>query len=155
LWAALPWIYLNFGTSSLNRYWALPADHRYILLIYPPLFLLAGEVLIRINEVRPRAAPFFRIGFLVILISGFGCGFLERDQGWRTDAVKELRTIAGYSKVRNVHTVAMSKNAPPEWWPTLSILNQALRKSTVSEAPDLVVGPDAFGLPSVNPISHP
>ena len=155
LWAAVPWIYLNFGTSSLNRYWALPADHRYLLFIYPPLFLLSAEVLIRINDVRPRAAPFLGIGFLVILISGFCCGFLKRGQDWRTDAVKELRTIARDAKVRNVHTVAMSIDAAPEWWPALSILNQDLRKPNGSEAPDMVVGPDTFGLPSVSPISHP
>ena len=30
LWALLPLIYLNFGTSSFQRYWLLPADERYI-----------------------------------------------------------------------------------------------------------------------------
>jgi len=42
LWAAVPWLYLNFVTSSLNRYWVLPAGDRYILFIYPPLRLISS-----------------------------------------------------------------------------------------------------------------
>ncbi len=30
-----PWVYLNFGTPSLTRYWVLP--DRYLLFVYPPL----------------------------------------------------------------------------------------------------------------------
>lgn len=42
LWAALPWLYLNFGTSSFQFYWALPAAPRYIGLVYAPLLVLSA-----------------------------------------------------------------------------------------------------------------
>jgi 4-amino-4-deoxy-L-arabinose transferase-like glycosyltransferase len=154
LWAAVPWLYLNFGTSSLNRYWVLPAGDRYILFIYPPLFLLAAEVLLRIKTIRPRAAPLVRAAFVVILMSGFYCGFVLAGEGWRTDAVKELRTIAREAKLRNVHTVAMKNDSPPEWSPAMEILDHDARPS-VSETPELLIGPDALGLPTVISISPP
>lgn len=42
LWAAIPFLYLNFGSSSFREYMPLPAAHRYLLVIFPPLLLLAG-----------------------------------------------------------------------------------------------------------------
>jgi hypothetical protein len=46
LWAAIPYLYLNFGSSSFSHYWALPLAPRYISLIYPPLFILAVMTLL-------------------------------------------------------------------------------------------------------------
>jgi hypothetical protein len=46
LWAALPWLYLNFGTSSFQSYLALPAAPRHIGLVYAPLFVLSATVIV-------------------------------------------------------------------------------------------------------------
>src|SRR4051794_5529550 len=58
LWAVLPWTYLNFGTSNLTHYWALPAADRYILLIYPPLFMLSAKTLMWLRSRGLRASVF-------------------------------------------------------------------------------------------------
>ena len=46
LWAVVPFLYLDFGSSNFRRYWALPLAPRYIDLIYPPLFILAAMTLV-------------------------------------------------------------------------------------------------------------
>ena len=147
LWAAVPWIYLNFGTSSLTHYWALPAGERYLMSVYPPLFLLSAAVLICLNSVRPRTAPLLRIALVAVLVSGLGCGFLNRGRGWRTDAVRKLRAIAREAKSRNLHTVVVEGDNAHLWASVLAILDHDLRLSNGPEAPDLVIRPDASGLP--------
>ncbi len=52
LWAVLPWLCLNFCSSSLTSYFVLPEAARYLDLVYPPLFLLAGAVLDRLTSER-------------------------------------------------------------------------------------------------------
>lgn len=155
LWAGVPWIYLNFGTSSLSRYWALPAGDRYLLSIYPPLFLLSAEVLIRLNSARPRVAPLLRATFVVVVVSGVCCGFLNRGRGWRTDAVKRLRAIAHDATIGNAHTFAVEGDTSNTWASTLVILDHDLRPSNGPETADLVVRPDASGQPSLMSASKP
>ena len=154
LWAAVPWIYLNFGTSSLTHYWALPAGERYLLTVYPPLFLLSAEVLIRLNATRPRATPLLRIAFVLVVVSGICCGFLNRGRGWNTDVIKQLRTIVHEAKSRNVRTVVVEEDRS-HVWATLAILDHDLRQSNGSETPDLVIRPDAAGHPNAAFSSQP
>ncbi len=149
LWALLPLIYLNFGTSSFQRYWLLPADERYILFIYPPLFMLAAEFMLRLGARKPRTAPFMAFVFTVVLISGFYCGFVTRAQGWRTGAVSELRTIAESARDENLHLVAYAGNQPEEWRQALSILDHDLQPDADSGTADIVIAPDDLGEPSV------
>jgi 4-amino-4-deoxy-L-arabinose transferase-like glycosyltransferase len=150
LWAMVPWIYLNFGTSSLTHYWVLPAGDRYLLPIYPPLFLLSAEVLVCLNSARPRTAPLLRIAFAAVVVSGLYCGFVNRGRGWHTDAVKKLRTIALEAKNRNLRTFAVKIGASDRWGPTLTILDHDLRQLNDSETADLFLQPDASGLPVVS-----
>ncbi len=155
LWASIPWIYLNFGTSSLTRYWALPADDRYILFVYPPLFLLSAEIVVRIMAYRPHVTPLLRVALSVVAISGFYVGFVNRAHGWRTEAVRELRDIAHQAEIRNIHTVAMAPDDPEPWWPVLAILDQNLHESDNGGAADILIRPDAFDLPTVVSVSPP
>lgn len=155
LWALVPWIYLNFGTSSLTHYWALPAGERYLLSIYPPLFLLSAEVLTHLNFARPRFSPILRITFVVVVVSGVCCGFLSRGRGWRTDAVKRLRAIAHDAMVGNVHTFAVEGDPSDTWGSTLVILDHNLRPLNSPETADFVVRPDATGQPSLMPAPKP
>lgn len=150
LWAMLPWIYLNFGTSSLTRYWVLPAGDRYLLFIYPPLFLLSAVVLIHLHSARRSTAPLLTIAFLVVVGGGIYCGFVNRGRGWHTDAVKELRIIARVAKSRNLHTVVVEEGDSHVWGSTLAILDHDLRQLNDPQAADLVVRPDASGLPSIS-----
>jgi len=149
LWAALPLIYLNFGTSSFTHYWLLPADERYVLFIYPPLFMLAAEVLVRWWSLRPMAVPLFGFVFAVVLASGFYCGFVSRARGWRTGAVSELRIIAEIARNNNIHSVAFAGDQPEEWREALGILDHDLQPDTDPKTADITIGPDALGDPSV------
>ena len=154
LWAAVPWIYLNFGTSSLTHYWALPAGDRYLLSIYPPLFLLSAAALTFLNSVRSRTT-LLRIAFGIVVGSGICCGFLSRGRGWRTGIVKELRVVAHEARSRKSRTVVVEGDTSHTWAPILAILDHDLRPSSGSEPPDLVVGPDASGQPNVMSASKP
>jgi hypothetical protein len=147
LWAAVPWMYLNFGTSSLNHYWALPAGERYLLSIYPPLFLLSAQVAIHLNSAGSRTL--LRIAFVAVIVSGICCGFLNQGRGWRTDAVKKLRVIAQEARNRKSRTVAIEGDTSQTWAPTLAILDHDMHQPTVSELPDLVITPDAVGQPTI------
>ena len=147
LWAAVPWIYLNFGTSSLTHYWALPAGDRYLLTIYPPLFLLSADALVFLKFARPRIAPLLRIAFVVVIVSGFCCGLLNRGLGWRTDTVKMLRNIAHEARSRNVRSAVVEGDKSHIWGPTLAILDHDLHQLNGSEGADLVIQPDASGMP--------
>jgi 4-amino-4-deoxy-L-arabinose transferase-like glycosyltransferase len=149
LWAVLPLIYLNFGTSSLTSYWVLPAEQRYLLFIYPPLFMLAAVAVIRIGSLRPHAAPFLGLVFSLVLVTGFYCGFVDRARGWRTDAIKELRTIGEKARSGNYRTVAFEGDEPEQWQQSMEILDHDLSLSTDSKAADLAIKPDEFGLPAV------
>jgi 4-amino-4-deoxy-L-arabinose transferase-like glycosyltransferase len=149
LWVLLPLIYLNFGTSSLTHYWALPAVDRYLLFIYPPLFMLSAEVLILASSLRSHAAPFLGLAVSFVIASGLYCGFANRAHGWRTDAVKELRTIAEAAERKQFRTVAFQGGPPAEWPEAMAILDHDLQPSTDSKAADITIGPDALGLPCV------
>ncbi len=148
LWAAVPWVYLNFGTSSLTHYWALPAGDRYLLSIYPPLFLLSAEVLVYLISARSHTS-LLRITFVVVVVSGIGCGFLSRGRGWRTGIVKELRVVAREAKSGKSRTVVIEGDPSRSWAPILNILDHDLRQSNGSEPPDLIVRPDASGQPII------
>jgi hypothetical protein len=120
------------------------------LFVYPPLFLLSAVVLIHLHSVRPSTAPLLVIAFLAVVGGGIYCGFVNRGRGWRTDAVRELRTIAHVAKSRNLHTVVVEEGASHMWGPTLAILDHDLRQLNDPQAADLVVRPDASGLPSIS-----
>ena len=149
LWALLPLIYLNFGTSSLSYYWALPPVDRYLLLVYPPLFMLAAGVVIQISSLRSRAAPVLGLAVSFVIASGLYCGFASRSHGWRTDAVKELRTIAENAEREQFQTVAFQGAVPEEWPEAMAILDHDLKPSTDSKAADVTISRDALGLPCV------
>jgi hypothetical protein len=149
LWALLPFLYLNFGTSSLSHYWALPAVDRYLLFLYPPLFLLSSYFLLELGSRNPRAAPAMTLGVSVIAFFGFWCGFSGRQQAWRTDAIKELRIIGDNARKDNFRTVAFAGTQPEEWQAALGILNHELQPATDLNAADITIRADAFKLPSV------
>jgi hypothetical protein len=149
LWALLPLLYLNFGTSSFQRYWLLPADERYVLFIYPPLFMLTAEFLVRLGAQKPKAVPLMGFVFTVVLVSGFYCGFVTRAEGWRTIAVSDLRNIAETARSENLHLVAFEGTQPEEWREALGVLDRNLQPDADSGTADIVIAPDDLGEPSV------
>ena len=77
LWIVLPLFYLNFGTTSLKTYVAMPVGDRYLELIYPPLFVLSGALLaLVLQEKRGRLLTAAGVGLLAA--SGIICAHATR-----------------------------------------------------------------------------
>ena len=94
VWASVPFLYLNFGTSSLQSYVALPDGPRYISPVYPPIFILAATVLADwMDDLRKRK---IWVGAIVAITCAIGvfCALNLKGTGFRTDHVKRLKQIA-------------------------------------------------------------
>ncbi len=101
LWAILPFLYLNFGTSSFDHYWALPVAPRYISLIYPPLFISAAIVLSGLAGNRPNQRWLVGTALAVTCIVGVFCAVATRGTGYRTEDVRDLKNIAAVARRHN------------------------------------------------------
>ena len=148
LWALLPLLYINFGSWSLTRYLALPIATRYLEIVYPPLFLLTAAVLERVCLSGKARRLLGALAFAVVAATGFGCAFLTRGQDWRTADVKALRLMARAAEAKHLATVRFEGDQDGYWEQTMAILASNLRATTDPTRADLVIRPDAFGLPS-------
>ena len=114
MWAAIPWLYLNFGSTSFTRYIPIPSAPRYIDFAYPPLFLLSAWLLadvlstalgpIETDRSRMTRRMIYPLLALVMLV-GAGCGFSTRATGYKTNQVAVLRTITEKIKQRKIDRV--------------------------------------------------
>src|SRR6185436_2516179 len=94
LWAIIPWLYLNFGTSSLERYVVLPAQQRYIEFTYQPLMLLSAVALSRGLAGRARVAIATAVLLAIVSVVGVWSGLATRGRGYRTADMAVLREMA-------------------------------------------------------------
>jgi 4-amino-4-deoxy-L-arabinose transferase-like glycosyltransferase len=148
LWTAVPLLYLNFGSSSLTHFTALPVADRYIEFIYAPLFVLVGAVLDHYIELRPWTARPVVACVATVVAAGLWCGYATRQTGWRIKDVAILRQIAddaGQKQIKKVHFVG---DTDGRWEEEIGILAPRLQTAVESAEADLVIGPDAMGLPS-------
>jgi 4-amino-4-deoxy-L-arabinose transferase-like glycosyltransferase len=105
LWAAIPWIYLNWGSSNLARYIAIPAAPRYIGLVYVPLFLAAAVAIERAGLRRAMVwAP-----LAAVALSGIVMARATRATGYQTARVAELRTLAAKARAAGAGICASSQ----------------------------------------------
>jgi hypothetical protein len=150
LWALLPWLYLNFGSSSLTNYFALPVAPRYIEFVYPPLFLVTGAVVAHYISSTKAAALVSVLAVALVAAVGFSCGFAKRGQERGTGEVAALRLIAEKTRGKQVSTVHFVEDPQHRRWkPTLAILAPHLTSSPDPNGADIVIRSDAIGLPSV------
>ena len=114
IWAVVPWLYLNFGTTSFTRYIPIPAAPRYIDFTYPPLFLLSAWLLAdALSKTRASNAAGQQNGrvrliyplLALVMMVGAGCGFATRATGYKTNQVAVLRTINEKIKQRKIDRV--------------------------------------------------
>ena len=114
LWAVVPWLYLNFGTTSFTHYIPIPAAPRYIDFTYPPLFLLSAWLLAdMLSKTRESNAASQKNGHVrwiypllaSVMLVGAGCGFATRATGYKTSQVAVLRTINEKVKQRKIDRV--------------------------------------------------
>jgi 4-amino-4-deoxy-L-arabinose transferase-like glycosyltransferase len=150
LWAAFPLLYLNFGSSNLSEFIALPAAPRYIEFTYPPLFIAFGALAARLRFTSQRWgwAPEFAAALLCA--TGLACATAQTDQPrYYTHVAAALRSIARTARAANVTTVHFEADVQPRHRQTWAILAGDVRVSDDRGSAEMVIGLDRDGLPIV------
>jgi len=146
LWAALPFLYLNFGTTSFKHYWALPEAPRYIALIYAPLFLMAAMVLAGWAATPMKRSAAAALVAIVCLL-GVGCAFRTRGTGYQTEHVRRLREIIAATHQQGRQICEFTGPFDTAWRQVVVLL--APDQLGCNGSSPLQVVPDASGLPSI------
>jgi len=125
LWAAVPYLYLNFGSSSFTHYWALPLAPRYISLIYPPLFILAAMTLVDWWSRRRELRWGVMGATALVSVVGIMAAWSTRATGYGTETVKRLQTIT--ATARTLHEpVCLTSADSASWRLMLDLLDAEL-----------------------------
>jgi hypothetical protein len=136
--------YLNFGTTSLKTYIAMPVGDRYLELIYPPLFVLSGALLAVVLQ-KKHGQILTAAGVGVLAVSGVICAYTTRASGWRSADVVRLREMATTMKRESGTIVRFEGPSAWAWKGAIEVLNPTLLDSTSERS--CVVRPDREGLP--------
>ena len=135
LWSFLPWLYLNFGTSSFSTYFTLPISFRYIMFVYSPLFLLTGAVISKIitNKQKLVVASLLLAGITVL--SGVICGYLIKGTGYFTDHTTALKLIVDKAEKFSLTQCVILSDEEDNWrWQkTIEILSNSIRIKGINE----------------------
>jgi hypothetical protein len=125
LWAVVPFLYLDFGSSSFTHYWALPLAPRYIDLIYPPLFILAAMCLVRWWS-RRRDLRWATIGATaVVSVVGIVAARSTMATGHGTETVRRLKTISSTARTQH-RPVCVTPADSASWLQILRLLDAEL-----------------------------
>ncbi len=149
LWSALPWLYLNLGSSNLRHFVALPVSDRYIGFCYQPLFLLAGWILDQWTMRSQRTRALSLAAITLVAAIGLWCGYVIRQQGFMTNDVAVLRRIAAFAKQQDLKSVRFVDDPEQRWRRTMAILAPSVQIVSENSSADLSIGRDALGLPTV------
>jgi len=154
LWALLPFLYMNFGSMSLSHYMPVFSQPRYLEIIYPPLFVMAGAVIERSAAREWRSVWWVAVPLVAVI--GCYCAVLTKGTGWRTADVAAIRGIVTGARKRHLTTIHF-EGAPDlfldRWRDTAAILAPGIQ-STDARQYDMLVRPDALGIPSVVSTDH-
>lgn len=157
-WASLPWIFLNFGSTSFERYIVIPSAPRYIVFVYPPLFLLAAWLFadsVSRNIWAKRAGLSFMVAILLV---GVVCGLSTRGTGYRTYQVAGLRVIAAKIEREALGCVRIDINPGQQstsphtleaWQRTLAILSGGKVRECDGGSGAVIIRKDPLGFPYV------
>jgi hypothetical protein len=151
LWAAVPWLYLNFGTWNFTRYAPLPADPRYIELVYPPLMVLAAIGLNRALEARAAISRTAMVSLLVVMVTGVGVGVTVRGQTANAGEMSVLREIVRASQALPPHSIYTDSE---DWRRALAVLDRS-RISPTREGASIILIRHRFGFPAVETTASP
>lgn len=152
LWAAIPWLYLNFGSSSLTRYIALPSAPRYIEFAFPPLFLAAAWLLVELWSRIALARWILAPSIAIVLVIGIICGLATRASGYRTEEVAVLRVITSKLVYQGIQCAIFKndrKENRPLHMPIVGILSAGLIRACADGAFGPSIELDPFGLPRI------
>jgi 4-amino-4-deoxy-L-arabinose transferase-like glycosyltransferase len=154
LWALLPFLYMNFGSMSLSHYIPVFSQPRYLEVIYPPVFVMAGAAIDRSAAWEWRSA--WLVALSLVALIGCYCAVLTKGTGWRTADVTAIRGIVECARERHLMTIhfeGASDDLLDKWRDTAAILAPGI-KSTDGRQYDVLVRPDALGIPSVVSTHH-
>lgn len=147
LWAVIPWLYLNFGSWSFERYAPLPADPRYIEFTYPPLMLLTAVALSRALAGSAMMARSAVAMLAVVMVSGAASGFLMRGTTAHAPAMTVLRQIVTATLAEPGRTIYTEND---KWRRALEIFDPRVLSASPAAA-TFVLGTDALGHPALEP----
>lgn len=148
LWIGAPWLYLNFGSSSLTHYTALPVADRYLEFCYAPLFLLAGFVMDQWICGKSWVARPATACVTLVAATGLWCGYAMHRHGWHTPDVAVLREIACDAEQNRFTSVRFKTDPDGRWQQSMRILAPKLSISNEDSKADVLIGRDALGLPA-------
>jgi|ERR1700730_1755432 len=174
LWALLPFLYLDFGSMSFSHYVAVFSQPRYLEIIYPPLFLMAGAVIDRSAARGGRTLSL--IALPVVAVIGCYCAFLTRATGFGTHHVAAIRSIVKDARDRHLTTIRFEvpgknledqgrmeskplRSRPPSddlidrWRTIMSILAPEIQSTNAGQY-DMLVRPNALGVPTIVGSDH-
>lgn len=159
-WAAIPWLFLNFGSASLSQYVPLYPAERYISLALPPLFVLGGGVLaasMSLRDARVRASAVVAVALVCVV--GVACGLLTRGTGFRVNQMTALRAIVTRASTQATvpchasndagHVTGWENERMDMWTEALRIFER--RPSSATQTRSLVITQDVLGLPRSEP----
>ncbi len=129
LWSFLPWLYLNFGTTSFSTYFTLPASPRYIMFVYSPIFLLTGAVISKIIANKRKLVVAILLFAGITVLSGVVCGYLIKGTGYSTEYKKALKLIVNKAEKYSLRQCVILSDEEDKWrWQkTIEILSNFIR----------------------------
>jgi hypothetical protein len=149
LWALLPFLYMDFGSMSLSNYMPVFSAPRYLEIIYPPLFMIAGAVIDRSAARNWRSV--WWVAVPLVALTGCYCAVLTKGTGWHTADVTAIRGIVKSAQERHLTTIhfeGASDDLLDTWRETAAILAPGIQSTDAGQY-DMLVRPDALGIPSV------
>jgi hypothetical protein len=149
-WTVIPWLYLNFGSASLQQYLVLPRAPRYIEFTYPPLMLLTGVVVSAALASRQMVARLMVGTLAAVLVVGVASGLATKGRGYRAEEMAVLREIVRRADAPQPQMIYTDQQ---RWRWALQILNRSLIASSPNSA-SIIVAPNALGLPSATRVAE-
>ena len=153
LWAAVPWLYSNFGTTSFSRYLPIPPAARYIDLVYPPLFLFGGWLFADWLSTAGWAKRLFLATIVTVSLVGVATGLSTRATEYRTADVAVLRVIAANAAEKGLGRVCVEIDrgirSRLHWQRALFILSGGDLQECDRGPSNLLLRADQIGVPYV------
>jgi len=145
--SAVPLLYLNLGSWSLQQYVALPKEPRYLMLVYPPLMILTAAALSRALDIRPMLLKPLAVLLAIVMCVGAASGLATRGRIARAEEMAVLREIVRAARTQPDQLIY---SADGRWQRALLVFDPSL----VSSSPDIatiVLERGSLGLPVIQP----
>ncbi len=154
LWATLPFLYLNFGTTSFSHYFALPAAPRYISIIYPPLFLLYAIFFTDWYGNKPKRGLIAGIVLTLICTVGVASAASTRGTGYNSELVHLLKKITANARINHEQICEFTGPRGDFWEDITKIIAPEILGCSGHNG--IIVSPDSNGLPvAIHPTLSP